>query len=107
MINWLSSLFDKKCEEVESSGSENVAEKNEANTPSNHKATKKKEVEDVLRRNPLLDLKEIELRDLSKHQIDALEQWCRRLIDDIFNKNYGTSEYSGRFWFFRNYPFLI
>ena len=31
MINWLSSLFDKKCEEVESSGSENVAEKNEVN----------------------------------------------------------------------------
>lgn len=91
MINWLSSLFDKKCEEVESSGSENVAEKNEVNTPGNHKATKKKEVEDILRRNPLLDLKEIELRDLSKHQIDALEQWCRRLIDDIFNKNYGTS----------------
>lgn len=87
MINWLSSLFDKKCEEVESSGSENVAEKNEVNTPGNHKATKKKEVEDILRRNPLLDLKEIELRDLSKHQIDALEQWCRRLIDDIFNGN--------------------
>lgn len=35
-----------------------------------------------------LDIK-ILLRDLSKHQIDALEQWCRRLIDDIFKQNYG------------------
>ena len=43
----------------------------------------------TMSRNPFLDLKEIELRDLSKHQIDALEQWCRRLIDDIFKQNYG------------------
>ena len=41
-------------------------------------------------RNPLLNLQEVELRDLSKHQIDALEQWCRRLIDGIFKKAYGN-----------------
>lgn len=44
-----------------------------------------------MKKNPLLYLSEIELRDLSKHQIDALEQWCRRLIDDIFKKKYGNS----------------
>ena len=93
MGNWLSSIFDKMNENVNSTNTENTFEKDEV-CPANinkHNGVKKEEVKMIVSRNPLLDLKEIELRDLSKHQIDALEQWCRRLIDDIFKKNYGNS----------------
>ena len=93
MMKWLRSLFDKKDEDVIISSEGNTSEKNEvyhANID-NHIDIKKDGVKETMGKNPLLDLKELELRDLSKHQIDALEQWCRRLIDDIFKKNYGNS----------------
>lgn len=41
--------------------------------------------------NPLISLSESELRDLCRHQIDAFENWCRRLIDEMFKKNYGNN----------------
>lgn len=93
MMKWLRSLFDKKDEDVIISSEGNISEKNEvyhANID-NHIDIKKDGVKKTMGKNPLLDLKELELRDLSKHQIDALEQWCRRLIDDILKKNYGNS----------------
>ena len=92
-MKWLRSLFDKKDEDVIISSEGNTSGKNEvyhANID-NHIDIKKDGVKETMGKNPLLDLKELELRDLSKHQIDALEQWCRRLIDDIFKKNYGNS----------------
>lgn len=42
-------------------------------------------------KNPLIALEEVELRDLCRHQIDSFEQWSRRLIDEIFKKNYGNN----------------
>lgn len=41
--------------------------------------------------NPLISLKEIELRDLCRHHIDLLEQWSRRIIDETFKDNYGKN----------------
>lgn len=94
-MKWLRSLFDKKDEDVSILSVGNAAEKSEichANiNMDNHNDVKKDGVKEKMGKNPLLDLEELELRDLSKHQIDALEQWCRRLIDDIFKKNYGNS----------------
>ena len=88
-MKWLRSLFDKKDEDVIISSEGNISEKNEVYHVNidNHIDIKKDGVKETMGKNPLLDLKELELRDLSKHQIDALEQWCRRLIDDIFKKN--------------------
>ena len=40
---------------------------------------------------PLIDLTEVELRDLSRHHIDTFENWSRRLIDEILRKNYGDN----------------
>lgn len=42
-------------------------------------------------KNPLLSLGEIEVRDLSRHHIDSFEQWCRRIIDENFRKDYGNN----------------
>lgn len=42
-------------------------------------------------KNPLLALEEVEIRDLSRHHIDSLEQWCRRIIDENFRKDYGNN----------------
>ena len=39
---------------------------------------------------PLIDLTEIELRDLSRHHIDTFENWARRLIDEVLKQNYGS-----------------
>lgn len=39
----------------------------------------------------LIDLTEIELRDLSRHHIDTFENWSRRLIDEVLRKNYGDN----------------
>ena len=91
MMKWLSSLFDKKGEDVTLPYAEGKVGKDDIGHANidNHKYVKKDEVKETLGKNPLLDLKELELRDLSKHQIDALEQWCRRLINDIFEENYG------------------
>lgn len=41
--------------------------------------------------NPLLLVSEMELRDLCKHHIDALEQWSRRIIDENFRRDYGDN----------------
>ena len=41
--------------------------------------------------NPLIALKEIELRDFSRHHIDLLEQWSRRIIDETFKAHYGNN----------------
>ena len=41
--------------------------------------------------NPLLSMKEMELRDLCRHHIDALEQWSRRIIDENFRRDYGEN----------------
>lgn len=93
MGKWLSRIFDEMNEAITSTNTESTYDKDKvchANI-NNHNSVKKEDVKVVWSRNPLLDLKEEELRDLSKHQIDALEQWCRRLIDDIFKKNYGNS----------------
>lgn len=40
--------------------------------------------------NPLIDLSEIQLRDLCRHHIDTFENWSRRLLDETFKQNYGT-----------------
>ena len=40
--------------------------------------------------NPLSNLTETELRDLSRHHIDTFENWSRRLIDETFKKHYGN-----------------
>ena len=39
--------------------------------------------------NPLISMNEMELRDLCRHHIDALEQWSRRFIDENFRSDYG------------------
>ena len=93
MMKWLNSLFGRKREDIILPNAENTSEKSEVCHADidNHNDIKKDKVKEILGKNPLLDLKEVELRDLSKHQIDALEQWCRRLVDDIFRKNYGIS----------------
>ena len=93
MMKWLNSLFGRKREDIILPNAENTSKKSEVCHADidNHNDIKKDKVKEILGKNPLLDLKEVELRDLSKHQIDALEQWCRRLIDDIFRKNYGSS----------------
>ena len=92
-MKWFNSLFNKKSNDVILSNVGNTSEKNEVYCTNidNHHDTKKDELKKIMIKNPLLELKEVELRDLSKHQIDALEQWCRRLIDDIFKRNYGSS----------------
>lgn len=41
-----------------------------------------------MKRNPLLLLDEIELRDSCRHQIDSFEQWSRRLIDEKLKEGY-------------------
>lgn len=46
--------------------------------------------EKKMTKNPLLSLEEIELRDLCRHHIDSFEQWCRRIIDENFRKDYGN-----------------
>ena len=93
MMKWLSRLFDKKNKDVFIPGVEDTSEKSDVYHANIHNRIdiKKDGVKETMGKNPLLDLKELELRDLSKHQIDALEQWCRRLVDDIFKKNYGNS----------------
>lgn len=40
--------------------------------------------------NPLINLTETELRDLSRHHIDTFENWSRRIIDETFKNNYGN-----------------
>ena len=89
----LNSLFNKRNDNVILSNAKNTSEKNEDYHANIHNRIdiKKDGVKETMAQNPLLGLNGLELRDLSKHQIDALEQWCRRLIDDIFKKNYGNS----------------
>ena len=40
--------------------------------------------------NPLIKLKETELRDLCRHHIDTFENWSRRILDETFKSNYGA-----------------
>ena len=40
-------------------------------------------------RNPLINLQEVELRNLCRHRIDAFESWSRRLLDETFKSHYG------------------
>lgn len=44
--------------------------------------------------NPLISLSESELRDLCRHQIDAFENWCRRLIGSCDGINQSIEGYS-------------
>lgn len=44
--------------------------------------------------NPLMELSEIELRDLCRHHIDTFENWSRRLIDETLKKNYGEDYFN-------------
>lgn len=44
--------------------------------------------------NPLIDLTETELRDLSRHHIDSFENWSRRLIDETFKAHYGDDYFN-------------
>ena len=44
--------------------------------------------------NPLINLTEIELRDLSRHHIDSFENWSRRLIDETFKTHYGNDYFN-------------
>ncbi len=44
--------------------------------------------------NPLFNLTENELRDMSRHHIDTFENWSRRLIDETFKNNYGNDYFS-------------
>ncbi len=41
--------------------------------------------------NPLIDLSEVELRDLCRHYIDTFEKWSRRLIDETLKREYGVN----------------
>ena len=44
--------------------------------------------------NPLINLTEVELRELCRQHIDTFESWSRRLIDELFKKNYGTDYFN-------------
>ena len=44
--------------------------------------------------NPLIELSEIELRDLCRHHIDTFENWSRRLIDKTLKMNYGEDYFN-------------
>ena len=44
-----------------------------------------------IKSNPLINLTETELRDLSRHHIDTFENWSRRLIDETFKNHYGNN----------------
>lgn len=44
--------------------------------------------------NPLINLTETELRDLSRHHIDSFENWSRRLIDETFKAHYGNDYFN-------------
>lgn len=44
--------------------------------------------------NPLIELSEIELRDLCRHHIDTFENWSRRLIDETLKTNYGEDYFN-------------
>lgn len=46
---------------------------------------------DKMKKNPLISLREIELKDLCRHHIDSFEQWSRRLIDENFRRDYGEN----------------
>lgn len=37
------------------------------------------------------NLSELDAKDLCKHQIDSMEHWARRLIDEIFKEKYGDN----------------
>ena len=76
IVKWFNSLFNKKSNDVILYNVENTSEKNEVyhTNTDNHHDSKKDELKKTMVKNPLLNLKELELRDLSKHQIDALEQ---------------------------------
>lgn len=93
MIRWLNRLFGNRSETADLLNTTKHTENENAPYAADKPriCVAKKEVIKEMNKNPLIKLEEIELRDLSKHQIDALEQWCRRLIDDIFKKNYGNS----------------
>ena len=66
-MKWLSSLFYKKGEDVTLPYAEGKVGKDDIDHANidNHKYVKKDEVKETLGKNPLLDLKELELRDLS------------------------------------------
>ena len=49
---------------------------------------------DSIMSNPLSNLTETELRDLSRHHIDTFENWSRRLIDETFKKHYGNDYFN-------------
>lgn len=44
--------------------------------------------------NPLINLPETELRDLSRHHIDSFENWSRRLIDETLKEHYGNDYFN-------------
>ena len=39
----------------------------------------------------LWNMSDLEARDLCKHQIDTMEKWSRRIIDEIFKEKYGEN----------------
>lgn len=75
MMKWLNSLLGKKSKDIILPNAENTSEKSEVCHVDidNHNDIKKDKVKEILGKNPLLDLKEVELRDMSKHQIDVVE----------------------------------
>lgn len=44
--------------------------------------------------NPLIELTEIELRDLCRHHIDSFENWSRRIIDETLKNCYGPDYFN-------------
>lgn len=46
---------------------------------------------DTTMNNPLMELSEVELRDLCRHRIDTFENWSRRLLDETLKEKYGDN----------------
>ena len=46
--------------------------------------------------NPLLQLSEIDLRDMCRHHVDIFEKWSRRIVDEKLKESYGLDYFEFR-----------